>query len=113
MRRVLIMAGRKLRQCGRRHGSDYATGKTFSRSNLSNRSICESPSPRVSTGIAPPPPTVAIGTPHRESVTPDQAALSAFGAVAYRPGLNIEAMAPMTIITAAATNTTTRPAWNG
>src|SRR5258708_37092814 len=41
------------------------------------------------------------------------ASLSAPGSSAYRPGLNIDAIAPINIITAAAMNTTVRPEWNG
>jgi hypothetical protein len=65
MNRVLIFAGSG--NCGTAagaipQGSEMASGNTMSRSNRSSRKARESLSPRISTGMASAPPTVAIGT---------------------------------------------------
>ncbi len=65
MNRVLILAGSG--SCGRAagaipHGSEIASGNTLSRSSWSSCNNCDRRSPRISTGMASAPPTVAIGT---------------------------------------------------
>ena len=65
MNRVLILAGSG--SCGSAagaipHGNETANGNTLSRSSRSSRKARDSRSPRISTGIASAPPTVAIGT---------------------------------------------------
>ena len=65
MNRVRILAGRG--SCGNAagaipQGSEMARGKTLSRNSRSSRKARESRSPRISTGMASAPPTVAIGT---------------------------------------------------